>query len=657
MLRQFLILTAFALLSPTVFPSAAAFAQSAGNDFQIRIKPLDSPVSRSQQQALSQFLADVKSALPQKLKDAFKKPIQIEFKNLGDAGFGPPPCASQANSPNYRYGLEPVIMPWQSEHAVEMNEGFLSEIYKGPHASTAYACGHKTLYRLAVATAIHEIAHHYDALNIDATPEAVARRKNCDLVLMERDSSSPDDVKQCEAYTRSGTSVSGRPDFLALMGFLDTPDHQNRRSPDPYEFKNEKESFAVNMEFFTLDPNFACRRPSVYKFLAHQFGITTQPTCTRNMQVVITSYDPKNWRVVNFDPSRVYAIHYFLADDGTEIMSKFGHSMFRVVYCSPQRAVVGPDCLKDVEWHFVVSYRANIRGIEINQVDGLTGQYPSEMFLLRFLDVINEYTMGESRRVISYPLSLNRAQVEAVVSKIQEDYWQYENRYFFLNNNCATESLNLLRAALPEHTMNTDGRAITPKGLRKLLFQEQLLDENAPSSTGAIGRYIFPSLFEGATESYNQVKAFGFPESANTLDKFLELTAAQRGALYQQMDQANLTHIKELNAHFLELELLCRTRAEQVAEKNGAKLMQESDFTGILKLQDSLLPWNLAQGGYGIPLASEMPAIDQLNSLLTELNRLTQQNLDLLRAKLVTEKAEYDQCSQNIKTLIAGYRK
>jgi hypothetical protein len=660
--RAHLILLIGFSFAGAAFPGSASASQA----FQLQVTSNDSVQNSA---ALHRFIEDIQAALPQKLKDAFDKPIQIEFKKLGDAGFGPPPCPGDAaaespehgGGPNYRYGLEPVTLPWQSQYTVELNEGFLPEIAKGPEGATRYSCGHGNLYRLAVATAIHEIAHHYDALNIDVTPEALERRSACEIVMVDSEMRDTDQGKQCAAYLYSGTTVSGRPDFQALMGFLDSPEHINPRSPDTYEYKNARESFAVNMEFFTLDPQFGCRRPSVYRFLAHHFGITTKPSCVPNRKVVVTSYEPKNWRVVDLDPKRIYAIHYLLADQGSDAMSRFGHSMFRIIYCSPSRAQVGPDCLKDVDWHFVVSFRANVRGLTIDKIQGLTGKYPSQLFLLRFLDVINEYTLGESRKVLSYPLNFTREQISSIAEQIVEEFWQYENRYFFVSNNCATESLNLLRAALPEHTLNTDGRAFTPKGLRKTLFEERFLETDALSSDNsvgenAVGRYVFPSLFESAKESFGKLAAIGLPGSAGDLEHFLGLSATERRQVDQEMIHAHPAQSHTICALFLELELLCRTRAAAAMEKHGASLAMEDDFKGIMDIQESLLPWNLAKQGYGIPLASEMPDLKQVGAMLIELSRQSQLNLERIRSRLTSDQQEYDECSKNVKWLITALR-
>jgi hypothetical protein len=39
-----------------------------------------------------------------------------------------------------------------------------------------------------------------------------------------------------------------------------------RAQPDSYELSSPKEYIAVNMEYFLLDPSYACRRPALYQY-------------------------------------------------------------------------------------------------------------------------------------------------------------------------------------------------------------------------------------------------------------------------------------------------------------------------------------------------------------------------------------------------------
>ena len=63
------------------------------------------------------------------------------------------------------------------------------------------------------------------------------------------------------------------------------------RSPDPYEFKNSKETFAVNFEHFLYDPNYSCHRPIYYNYYSDLFKIKphADSKCKINNKMVLSS--------------------------------------------------------------------------------------------------------------------------------------------------------------------------------------------------------------------------------------------------------------------------------------------------------------------------------------------------------------------------------
>ena len=85
-------------------------------------------------------------------------------------------------------------------------------------------------------------------------------------------------------------------------------------------------------------------------------------------------------------------------------MSRWGHSMLRLVICAPGRAR-GPDCRLDLQYHRVLSFRAFVGDVQISSWRGLTGSYPSRLFVLPLEQVIEEYTKVELRGLQSIPLA------------------------------------------------------------------------------------------------------------------------------------------------------------------------------------------------------------------------------------------------------------
>ena len=68
------------------------------------------------------------------------------------------------------------------------------------------------------------------------------------------------------------------------------------------------------------------------------------------------------------------------------------------------------------------------------------------LFVLPLAQVIDEYTKTELRSLASVPLTLNRAEIEDVVEHAAEMHWSYDGNYYFISNNCAVETLKLLRS-------------------------------------------------------------------------------------------------------------------------------------------------------------------------------------------------------------------
>ena len=65
--------------------------------------------------------------------------------------------------------------------------------------------------------------------------------------------------------------------------------------------------------------------------------------------------------------------------------------MLRLVICAPGRDP-GPDCRLDLDHHLVLSFRAFVDDVQLSSWDGLTGVYPSRLFILPLGQVIDEYT-------------------------------------------------------------------------------------------------------------------------------------------------------------------------------------------------------------------------------------------------------------------------
>jgi hypothetical protein len=248
---------------------------------------------------------------------------------------------------------------------------------------------------------------------------------------------------ECRALSSLTTTVSALPEFrIQAKNWVS--------DSTPVNYQNY---FVENARDFILDPQFRCRRPSLYHFFHWYFDKFegASHNCERPKKVLVSAVvDSK--LVIGYEElpiDRLYQIHYLFASAGTASFSKYGHAMLRLVFCSPHRKEMGPQCLEDLPFHRVVSFRASVIDPEIDPVAGMDGRYPSILFVMPMISVLKEYNgAGEFRDLVSVPLKLNKTLMGNLVETIFENHLSYQGKYFFLSNNCATETLRILQQTL-----------------------------------------------------------------------------------------------------------------------------------------------------------------------------------------------------------------
>ncbi len=255
---------------------------------------------------------------------------------------------------------------------------------------------------------------------------------------------------ECRLIEHIQTSVSDLPEFRAV---IKTATFNRKPSVGISELPTPQKQFIYFAAQFILSSTFKCQSPTLYRFFNWYFDGFEGPSakCTLPSQIFLTSIDSKGLSVEyeTLDFSRLYQIHYLFASEGSASFSQFGHSMLRLVFCSPLRQRVGPDCLKDILYHRVASFRASVIEPNISVIDGLSGQYPSILFISPLLSIIKEYNgPDEFRNLISLPLNLDDHQTQAMLHTIIENHLGYRGSYYFFSNNCATETLRMLQQTL-----------------------------------------------------------------------------------------------------------------------------------------------------------------------------------------------------------------
>lgn len=469
---------------------------------------------------------------------------------------------------------------------------------------------------------------------------------------------------------RSGAAWSRSPRWRDLAGWQRKPWHLGRgdndfrdRSPDGYELKSPAEYLAVNAEHFVLDADFACRRPALAQWFQAYFGTPPslpRPQCAAALPLLQAEAEEGAASLLQLDPARVYAVDYLFAEGGAQPMSRWGHSMLRLVICRPGRAP-GPDCRLDLEYHRVLSFRAFVGDVQISNWRGLTGGYPSRLFVLPLQQVVDEYTKVELRGLQSLPLQLQRDEIASLLERTAQVHWSYDGRYYFVSNNCAVETAKLLQAGVPR--LGQAGLAqLTPRGLKRRLARLQVLDEQvlADRDLAQAQGYYFAS----ARDHYQQlfgVAAAQLALPARDVRGWLKLPALQRARWLLQGDL-------RASASLLLLEQAAQRRAELRARdllKRRLLAAADSDQTRALRgLLEQSGQWLrpaalLADGGYGLPQADEQVPLAQAVAAMSAQAVPGWQALRVqLRQQLpAQQRAEMDAIDANLAALGAHLRR
>ncbi|UYK83050.1 DUF4105 domain-containing protein [Xanthomonas sacchari] len=434
-------------------------------------------------------------------------------------------------------------------------------------------------------------------------------------------------------YDRAAAGhLSSDPRLLDLAGWQVSPMRlglrrgQNRfteRSPDRYELQSPAEFVAVNLEHFLLDPDYACRRPALARYFAARLAWTPPASACAPGQVFVQDPLADAAALLQVDPARIYAVDYLLAEGNAQPMSHWGHSMLRLVICAPGRPL-GPACRLDLAEHRVLSFRAFVDDVQISNLRGLTGSYPSRLFVLPLRQVVDDYTQVQLRGLQSLPLRLSREEIAALLERAAQLHWSYDGRYYFLSNNCAVETYALLHDGVPRlAAAHLSG--ISPTGLRRRLVRAGIADASVFDDADAAVRdgYFFPAASAHFAQMFAVARgSLALP--ARNADAWLDLPAAQRAPWLERGDL-------RASAALLLLENAARRRAEQrgrdalkrrylgkplptavagAGERDaGADTRDAASAVRAVLAEQGLLsqPASLLQGqpGYGLPQAQE----------------------------------------------------
>nr|WP_234461715.1 DUF4105 domain-containing protein [Stutzerimonas stutzeri] len=575
----------------------------------------------TEQSAASQALLDEAMAtLPPRLVRALDREVRVQWRD---------------DLPEQAYGRA-------GGNRLELNRRLLPALSDGSAASQRTDRPHGTVRRELLATVVHEVAHLYDRARLWSPGQQLlqgqCRQRAASLGLI----GLPDG---CRGQTARRFTLSDDPRLLDLAGWpqrigkrgqREQDNAQLSRSPDPYELTSPLEFVAVNLEYFLLDPSYACRRPTLHRYFSEHFDWAPEPLdCASGYPFLNAGREFGRTPLLSLDPARVYQVDYLFAEANDAWVSRWGHSMLRLVICAPGRQP-GPDCRLDLDHHLVLSFRAFVDDVQLSSWDGLTGVYPSRLFILPLGQVIDEYTKVELRGLASVPLKLQREDIRALVQRSAELHWSYDGDYYFLSNNCAVETLKLLRSGTARNELVALD-SILPNGLLEILIHRGLADASVlddPREALRLG-YRFDSYRDRYQAMFTILKErLGLPQDG--VEEWLELDAVERQPWIERADLRAAAALLLVEQAALRRQLLLaqdelknrylggRGRDATLNKADGA-LQQILANSGYLSRPAELLDGQ----GYGLPQPSEWTRLEReseqrqlrLNQLSEELDQ------------------------------------
>ena len=550
------------------WPALCLLACAGSAHAALQLQPVDRSLTPAEAAATRQLLADAIQRLPAPWVNALEQSIEVEWRD--DL-----PAQVHGRAQARRLLLDRALL-----------DGWMVRPRDADVEDPAT--------RAALAAVIHELAHFYDR-----TPQGQLSR---DPRLLDL----------------AGWQVSPM-----RLGLRSSHNAFSDRSPDRYELISPVEFVAVNLEFFLLDPAYACRRPALHGYFAAHFGNVPAPAeCAPDFVYLQAGADTDLSPLLQLDPNRVYAVEYLFAEGNERAMSHWGHSMLRLVVCAPGRAR-GPDCRHDLQYHQVLSFRAFVGDVQISSWRGLTGSYPSRLFVLPLEQVIEEYTKIELRGLQSIPLQLDPAEIATLLERAARLHWNYDGRYYFLSNNCAVETFKLLHDGVPR-LAGEDMASITPTGLLRRLERAGIADATVLEDHDEALRLGY--RFEALSAHYQAMfevarQALQLPQAK--AQEWLDLPAVERAPWLEHADL-------RVSAALLLLEQAALRRQELLArdELKRRFLGRDADWgtdradalvalqdilrlEGLLSRPAALLP----DTGYGLPQDEERETLTQEGNL------------------------------------------
>jgi hypothetical protein len=265
----------------------------------------------------------------------------------------------------------------------------------------------------------------------------------------------------------------------------------------------------------------------------------------------------------------------------------------------------------------VLSFRAFVDDVQISSWRGLTGSYPSRLYVLPLVQVIEEYTKVELRGLQSIPLQLDPAEIAELLERSARLHWSYDGQYYFISNNCAVETFKLLHDGVPR-LAEADLSSNTPTGRLRRLQRADIAATSVLEDRGEALRlgYYFEALSARYQAMFDVAReALRLPQTE--VQDWLSLRPSERTPWLERADlRASAALLLLEQAALRRQELLARDElkrrflgrhADEIAD--GAEVLAAVQdvlrLEGFLNRPAALLP----DTGYGLPQDQERAAL------------------------------------------------
>jgi len=427
--------------------------------------------------------------------------------------------------------------------------------------------------------------------------------------------------------------------------------------------ENSQTAFEQDLNDYRHDREFACRKPVQQSYFKQRYPSSAAAAqCDRPVPFMLLQENAQQ-ALLWLNPNRVSEVHILFANSGDTLASRFGHILLRLVVCPDDQTNDKLQCDRNLQQHVVLSYRAHIDELKINTLKALAGSYQARLYAQPFMDVYNEYAVGQFRNLYSLPLQLDRQQINTLVQGFSQLYWGFAGDYAFLSANCSSYMQRSLALLLGEasHPALHDTTFVRPDRFFDFVQQAELvqgsllLDLKQAENQG----YYFPSTQPAYANATEYVRSRMTEPDFNNLQEYLQRNplqryqAAQEDPDYQQQLAQNQrllaaqVLLEELS--FIQARKLFLTELTLLLDQHAmVDLLQHSAPPGdqplLLCLQAKLEQLTQPQLRYaGIPRADELQQFTAHQSTARQSTACAPMNSQMLMQALTDSQLQLPQ--------------